>query len=193
MLRIIHIFFLLSWVIYQNADVQPLQFLGEKIEVTIHEKYAEVRGQYHFQNRAKQEISRTLFYPFVINENLPYPDSISVIRVQDEKIIPFKQQISGVHFSIIIPPESSTIYQVFYLQKTPVCKMEYILTTTQRWKEPLSFAEYIIKLPQSFLLKNFSLNPSEKEIHGDYQTYRVVKTNYMPDSNLIVEWERRIK
>lgn len=193
MLKIAYISFLLCWVIYLNLDAQPVQFLGEKIEITVYEKYAGVRGQYHFHNKTNQEINRVLFYPFVVNDNLPYPDSILVFQVHDEKIIPFKQQHRGILFTITILPESSAVYQVFYLQKTPACKMEYILTTTQRWKEPLNFAEYILKLPRSFFLKNFSLNPFEKKIQEEHQIYRIGKHNFMPDTNLIVEWERRLK
>jgi len=192
MTKLIYTLFLFCCVFWQFGFPQSVQFLGERIEVTIHKEYAEVRGEYHFKNNSDQAVRRTLLYPFVINEILSYPDSISVIH-QEGKSIPFNHQDNAVIFSVAVPPKSTTVYNVFYSQKTPAQKMEYILTTTQRWRQPLSFAEYIIKLPQSLLLKYLSLSPPEKTVEGDYQVYRVFKNNYMPQSNIIVEWARRIK
>jgi hypothetical protein len=192
MVKIIYTLFLFCCLFWQYGFPQSLRFLGEKIEVTIHEDHAEVRGEYHFKNNSDQAVRRTLLYPFVINENLPYPDSISMFA-RGGKSISFNRQDNAVIFSVAVPPKGTGVYEVFYSQKTPAQKMEYILTTTQRWRQPLSFAEYVIKLPQSLLLKYLSLNPSGKAVDGDYKIYRVFKNNYMPKSNLIVEWARRIK
>ena len=189
MIKMVYSLFLFCCVFGQFAFGQPLQFMGERIEVTIHEEHAEVRGEYHFKNNSGQPVRRTLFYPFVIHSDLPYPDSVSISH--DEESITFSRQNAGINFSITVPPESSAVYIVYYSQKTPANKMEYILTTTQRWKQPLGFAEYIIKLPQLFLLKYLSLSPSEIAVDGNYQIFRVSKTNYMPETNLRLEWARR--
>ena len=189
MLRAVLSFLLFCSLFWQFALGQSLQFFGEKIEVTIHEEHVELRGEYHFKNHSTQPVRRTLFYPFVIHSDLPYPDNVSISH--DEESITFSRQNAGINFSITVPPESSAVYIVYYSQKTPANKMEYILTTTQRWKQPLGFAEYIIKLPQLFLLKYLSLSPSEIAVDGNYQIYSVFKDNYMPNSNLIVEWARR--
>lgn len=189
MVKVIYGFFLFCSFLWQGTYAQSLQFFGEKIEVTIHEKYAEVNGNYHLRNNSLQPIRRTLFYPFTINQNLPYPDSISVTL--NKASIPFQRKNDGIIFSMEIAPDSIEVYEVYYSQKTPANEMEYILTSTQRWQKPLRFAEYIIKLPQQLLLKYLSLNPSEMAVDGEYEIYRVFRNDYMPKTNLIVEWTRR--
>jgi len=187
--KTIYILFLYYGVLLQSAFAQSLQFWGEKIEITIHEEHAEVRGEYHFKNSSSHSVQRTLFYPFMIKEDLPYPDSISVMH--DAESISFNRQNDGIGFSVTIPPESICVYEVFYSQKTPAQKMEYILTTTQRWQKPLSFAEYILKMPLNLQLKYLSLTNPEWEIKDNYKIYRIYKTNYMPTTNFMVEWARR--
>jgi hypothetical protein len=189
MLKIIFSFFLFCCLLWQFAFGQSLQFLGEKIEVTIHEEHAVVNGEYHFKNNSIHAVRRTLFYPFVINDDLPYPDSVSVTH--DEESIPFRPQSSGINFSITIPPESTAVYRVVYLQKTPANKMEYILTTTQRWRQPLRFAEYTVRMPSKLQLRYLSLPDPELGIRDDHMIYRIHKTNYMPKTNLRLEWARR--
>lgn len=189
MAKIIYSLFLFCGVFWQFPFAQSLQFFGEKIEITVHDEHAEVRGEYHFKNNSNQTVQRTLFYPFEINEDLPYPDSISVMH--DEKAISFNLQNDGIGFSVTIPPENISVYEVFYSQKTPARKMEYILTTTQRWQKPLHFAEYILKMPLNLQLTYLSLTDPEWEIKDNYKIYRIHKTNYMPTANFRVEWARR--
>ena len=181
-------FLLCLFIFWQNIPAQVIQFWGEKIEITIHGASAAVRGQYYFVNQSDQTVPQTLFYPFMINENLPFPDSISVQQKNQPENLPYQRQNAGVFFSIFIPARDTIVNSVYYLQKTPAKIMEYILTTTERWKEPLSFAEYTIRLPQPLTLKYLSMYPSEKSVSGEYQIFKILKNNYLPQTNLIIKW-----
>ncbi len=59
------LFFTLSY--YNIILSQPLQFAKEKIEVKVFNGYSVVTGDYTFINKNKKEITRTLFYPFPVN------------------------------------------------------------------------------------------------------------------------------
>jgi hypothetical protein len=181
---------LLSW---DSLPAQSLQFYGEKIEISILGDNALVTGEYYFRNNTSQSIRRTLYYPFVINRDLTWPDSISVYQVSEKKSLTFRKSKEGILFTLQVPADSTVIYKVIYRQRTPSRKMEYILTTTRRWNEPLSFAEYLIRLPKSFMLQYLSLKPSEIDDVLDSQIYKIQKNDYSPETNLTVQWTRSIK
>ncbi|GAB6282374.1 MAG: hypothetical protein STSR0008_11190 [Ignavibacterium sp.] len=186
-----------------NLYPQTVFFFKEKIEVIIEDEDFIVIGDYFFLNKSNQEIKLNLFYPFKINENLSYPDSINVTNKINSHI-DFIQEREGILIPLNITPNDTTFFNVYYKQRSSINKAEYILTTTKHWKQPLQSAEYIIKIPEQFILKDISLKPyiekTEYTYDGNnssvkllYQTYLINKKNFMPDTNLIVEWVRRLK
>jgi len=171
---------------------QSLQFYGEKIEISILGENALVTGEYYFRNNTSQSIRRTLYYPFVINQNLPWPDSISVYQVSEKKSLTFRKAKEGVLFTLQVPADSTIIYKVTYRQRTPSRKMEYILTTTQKWGRPLVFAEYSIILPEDFKLSDISLAPDSHQEINHKQTIKINRQNYLPTKNLILNWKNEV-
>lgn len=186
-----------------NLYPQPVSFFKEKIEVIIEDEDFIVIGDYYFLNKSNQEIKLNLFYPFKINEHLSFPDSINVINKINSPIH-FTKEKEGILIPLNIAPNDTAYFNVYYKQRSSINKAEYILTTTQNWKQPLLSAVYIIKIPEQFILKDISLKPyiEKTEYASDtnnslvktlYKTYLINKKNFMPDTNLIVEWARRIK
>lgn len=186
-----------------NLYPQPVSFFKEKIEIIIEDKDFIVIGDYYFLNKSNQELKINLFYPFKINEHLSYPDSINVTNKINSPIH-FTKEREGILIPLNIVSNDTAYFNVYYKQKSSINKAEYILTTTKYWKQPLQSAEYIIKIPEQFILKDISLKPYiEKTEYTSntnnsflkplYQTYLINKNNFMPDTNLIVEWARRSK
>ncbi|MFC2088061.1 hypothetical protein ACFLSX_00535 [Calditrichota bacterium] len=122
-----------------------------------------------------------------------YPDSIKVVDILNNKEISFIDSKKGIYFPIEIAPRKTELYKVFYSQKTAKNAFEYILTTTQRWGKSLEKAEFIIKLPSKFDLKFLSYEYNEKKEVNNYVVYKILKENFMPQKNLIIEWARRLK
>ncbi len=179
------------FIFIQSGYSQLPRFLNEKIEITIGDQSCKIKGLYYFRNIKTSILKRTLYYPFVIDSCLVYPDTIKVLNHQNNENTSFVNTKSGIHFPIEIPPGKTVLYEVYYTQKILANKMEYILTTTQKWGKPLEKAEFIVNLPSKFELKFLSYEYDEKKEINNYYIYEIYKNNFMPKKNLIVEWARR--
>ena len=180
---------LVSW---DSLPGQALQFYGEKIEVCIQGEYAQVTGEYYFKNNTSRSLHQAMFYPFVINQDLPWPDSISIYLVSEKKSITYREAKAGILFMIVVPADSMVIYKVTYRQRTPGRKMEYILTTTQKWGHPLVFAEYNLSLPEEYKLMDISLTPDSRQVINHKQIIKINRQNYLPTKNLKLYWESEV-
>ena len=184
-LNIIVILILSSSQIY----CQSIQFIREKIELHIFDSYSHVKGTYYFQNIGSENTSQNLYYPFVVNNDLPYPDSISIRDSLTNKIIDCKYSDLGVTFALQVPAKSIVIYTVHYYQRTPANMMEYILTTTQRWKQPLIKAEYLITAPLHLKIKFLSMQFELLKKNKERTFYFNKEINFMPVENIIIKWK----
>ncbi len=183
---------LIIWGIYPAILVsQSFQFLREKIEIEVRGNYCLLTGKYYFENPGFNDARGGIYYPFVINNQLPYPDSIDVTDVKNNSDVEFSKSRTGITFPVKIQPNSISEYKVFYKQKTSYQKMEYILITTHAWKKPLSSAEFIIRIPDKFVLTFLSYKPDKIERNGDFQAYFISKENFLPGHNLIVQWRKK--
>jgi hypothetical protein len=180
---------LISW---DSLPGQSLQFYGEKIEICIQGEYAQVTGEYYFRNNTSRPLHQVMFYPFVINQDLSWPDSISVYQVSEKKSLSYREAKAGILFVLVVPADSMVIYKVSYRQRTPGRKMEYILTTTQKWGHPLVFAGYSVSLPEEYKLLDISLTPDSRQIINHKQIIKINRQNYLPTKNLNLFWESEV-
>jgi hypothetical protein len=180
---------LISW---DSLPGQSLQFYGEKIEICIQGEYAQVTGEYYFRNNTSRPLHQVMFYPFVMNQDLSWPDSISVYQVSEKKSLSYREAKAGILFVLVVPADSMVIYKVSYRQRTPGRKMEYILTTTQKWGHPLVFAGYSVSLPEEYKLLDISLTPDSRQIINHKQIIKINRQNYLPTKNLNLFWESEV-
>jgi hypothetical protein len=176
-----------------NSNVvlsQTFQFIRESIEIVIGNDYTTVTGVYEFRNNSNQDITRSLFFPFPINDVLHYPDSIQVFDEKNNSIL-FKKSSKGIHFSISSPPNSEISIKVKYTQRFLSNEVRYILKSTQTWKQPLEKAEYKILLPLEFELQEISLTLDKQDLNSAYNIFYIHKENFMPDKDLIIKWAGR--
>jgi hypothetical protein len=171
-----------------NLCSQVPNFIQERIDVFVHKDYAEIEGIYYFYNPHTTPTQNSFYYPFVLNENLKYPDSISAAYLKTGEKINFRKSKSGIHFVLSIAPGDTCIYKVYYRQKVKTSQMEYILTTTKQWRKPLSYAEYYIHLSSNLQLKDSSYKFDLVGETASSKTYFLKKKNFMPDKNLVVSW-----
>lgn len=175
-----------------NIYSQSLSFIKEKIEMTVHDSNFTITGKYYFFNKSDREIVTSFYYPFVVNRDYLYPDSILILN-ENNIPINYSKSKEGVFFSIKTPPKDTSEFTAFYKQKNLIQQAEYILTTTQNWKKSLREAEYVINLPSNFDLKYISLKPDSQKNSSLFKTYYITKNDFMPKTNLIVEWGRSNK
>ncbi len=204
--------FSLVFPLFLSLHAQPLQFARERIEVEVLGEECILTGTYYFctsgpttkqplsakePDSANSPFNIILYYPFVVTPELPFPDSIQVTDLRSGQVVQFIESDRGIYFPVSVPPQDTAIYRVRYRQKTPSAKMEYILTSTQKWNRPLKSADFIIRIPQEYQLA--SLSPSfdsfapgaTGEKNARWKTYFIHRENFMPQSNLTIQWERR--
>lgn len=180
--------FFVFYFLFTCSIAQIVQFQGETIEITVNGHIACVKGEYYLKNRLGQFKQQSLIYPFIVRDELPFPDSISVFLMSDSTFLPFKIIPGAIAFSVLLDPQSVTCLCVTYFQKTPGHQMEYLLTSTRQWKRPLEFATYIVKLPLQSKIEDFAPEYDQLIRKNGEQILIVRRKNYMPEDNLRLKW-----
>lgn len=176
-----------------NIFSQNLSFIKEKIEMTIQNDTSfTIAGKYYFLNKSDRKFISSFYYPFFIDSNNKYPDSILILDGNNH-LVSYTKSENSIFFAIKSLQRDTSEFSAFYRQKTLINRAEYILTTTQNWNVPLQKAKYIVKLPVNLILKSISLQPDSIKNNFGYKTYFITKENFMPLINLIVEWQRSEK
>jgi len=164
-----------------NSNI-PVQFYGEKVNITLNDNEIIIDGLYYFRNLDKA-CKITILYPFPIGLSYSYPHFIHV----EEK--DYKLNNKGIYWNMNFTEhnEQQTV-RVVYKQKVSLCKAEYIVITTKKWGKPLDFAEFYIDIPEyfcnfvsSYQLKEYSNNKKRK-------LYSFKKQMFWPDNNFIFSW-----
>ncbi|OGB70091.1 MAG: hypothetical protein A2Y94_01990 [Caldithrix sp. RBG_13_44_9] len=170
---------------------QNIQFQGEQIEIKIRDDQVQVTGTYYLYNPASYPLSRTLYYPFVVDARLEYPDSIHVSLSTVDQSLVYRSESDGIFISIPFLPEQLITLTVFYSQKTLANQFEYILTSTREWNRTLQFASYIIQIPKDKQLIHISLDYQEIQDQDNYQIYYISRSDFMPPENLKIIWKEQ--
>lgn len=173
------------------ARSQSIQFARERITINVEGSSCSLDADYYFKNNGSVAAGWSIFYPLLNTEALPFPDSIIVVDGSTGNTLPIDTSTHGVLFHLKVPPQSTKKIRVRYHQQTPAGKFEYILTTTKAWGRPLERAEFSIVVPDSLELISCSPSFDTKKRSGQETVYYIKRNNFMPDSNLIVQWKRR--
>ncbi len=174
-----------------RISAQSTQFVSEKITVSVLGGFCTLDGVYSFKNQGPAAARWPIYYPLTNTGALPFPDSISVLDASTGKHLAFEKSGDGVLFPLDIPPEHTRRIRIRYSQRTPAAEFEYILTTTRAWGRPLERAEFKIVIPDSLRLTSCSPSFVAMEKTGRGTVYHITRTNFMPASNLHIQWKRR--
>ena len=189
--RFLYPLFFILFLLSVSLNAQNIIFQGEYIEIKIAEGQVQVIGTYHFYNFAPYPVQRTMYYPFVVDQRLEYPDSISASLSTADHSLSYRPDSNGIFLSVPFLPEQSITLTVFYSQKTLSNQFEYILTTTREWHRPLQFADYLIQIPKDSELAYLSLDYQEIKYHGNYKIYYIRRSDFMPSENLKIFWKEK--
>jgi len=192
-------FLILIFVPYQSyfnliakssqLPVQSPDFFRERIDIKIDASTCQVKGTYYFKNISDSDISKMLYYPFVVNSDIHFPDSIRVSERIKSKNLTYSISKSGISFLLNIPSKSIAIIDVFFKQKTLAKKFEYILLTTQNWHNPLDYAEYYIEISNTFKMKFLSYPFKKLDSEENHSVFYLEQKIFKPQKNLIIQWE----
>jgi len=182
--------YLFIFLLVSLSFTQDLRFFRENIEMTVQDTACTLSGVYYFKNLSDKVKKALLYYPFVINDSLPYPDKIQVSDFFNKHILPFSKTPKAVRFTIRLDPRSIRAYKVEYRQKTAFKKMEYILTTTRFWGRPFQIAEYSVLIPDTLKLIFSSFKKFNKSLVNGQRKYYIRLNRFFPHKNFIIEWKR---
>lgn len=182
--------FLIAFLSMQ-APSGALSFEKEKIQIVIAPGECTLKGNYYFKNNSSSPCGRTLYYPFVLNDDLPFPDSVNVTDLDDGLAIPFHTSAKGITFDVSLLPFSTKTVAVEYHQRCSKKRFEYILTTTSRWQKPLKSAEFLISLPTELILDSISIPCDTISATSDGQQCLIRRAPFIPTEDLSITWRER--
>jgi hypothetical protein len=175
----------------QEAVGRQVEFASEEIELRVADSSCAVQGWYWFKNKSPRGTEIVLFYPFVVNERLAYPDTVAVAEGGSNRPIRFSPTKDGVYFSITVRAFATALYKVLYVQRTTTQSMEYLLRTTAKWKKPLEYGLYRVRVPEKYVLTGSTLLFSHMYKQNGEWIYEACKEEFMPSEDFIVRWQRR--
>lgn len=174
-----------------SLPAQSLRFARESISIFVGGNEVLFAGEYHLRNPLRRSVQAALLYPFVISDDQPFPDSVTVTDVLARKPCPFGRLDSALSFTARVPPLSTRIYRVSFRQKVFASRFEYILSTTRRWSAPVGQAEFVITLAKDLALESLSIPAEELVQRQGSKVYIIKKTEFESDQNLVVRWKGR--
>jgi hypothetical protein len=177
---------------FQEAFSQQIEFVGEEIELMVADSSCTVNGLYWFRNSKPVTTNVVLFYPFVVNEKLPYPDTINIVEVGSDRQVKFTRSKNGIYFGVNVLPSNTTLYRVTYTQRTYTLSMQYILQTTAQWGKPLEQAVYRVRIPDTYVLTSSTMIFQQIYKQDGEQVYEDCEEHFMPSTDFIIQWERRL-
>ncbi|MGA9116781.1 MAG: hypothetical protein WB626_08405 [Bacteroidota bacterium] len=184
--------FLLPVLLLGALEGACAQFIREDITISVGDTSCTLEGLYEFSNPSPHSSLWPVFYPLLSTPTVPFPDSIGVEDAETAEPLPFLKGDSGISFSLPMPPRAERRVRIGYRQPAPARSMEYILTSTQRWKRPLEQAVFTIWMPRTMELTFLSVSHDSIIRREDRTGYVFARTGFMPRSNLVLRWERRL-
>ena len=159
----------------------PLRFESETIHVSLDPPLLRVEAEYVFRNRLTAPYAGTMFYPFPLDEEHPYPTEVEVDGA------PFHRHERGLLWRLHVPPLAEARVRVRYTQPTRSQEARYILTSTSRWGEPLAHAEYRVDWPAALEGVTVSYE-GEQTVEEGRRVLRFARDDFQPERDIVVSW-----
>jgi len=169
---------------------REIAFISERIDMTVDPGLLTLTGHYTFRRSYSTPQRFAVSYPFPVNHDMSFPDSIDICRVIDKQYIAVNKQHDYDNVSFIVPfDEADTVtVKVQYTQRLSSNIAQYILTTTAAWGVPLEHAEFFVSVPDSLDHVALSYTPDLTKFENGRIIYCIKRTRFMPEKDLVVRW-----
>lgn len=157
---------------------QALAFYAEDLTFRLSPGLFEVEGDYYFRNATDKPVRQTLLYPFPGEAAYGTISCISIMQGNDS--ISFKKTLRGILFTVTAAARQEVTYRIGYCQQLIADSACYIITTTQRWKEPFEWANYQLRIPDSLNLEMTSIIPDSTSQAADSISLFWSRLHFMP-------------
>ncbi len=172
--------FVLVFLLTRCSSAPPVHFCREELTFTIREHAVLVQGEYFFKNLTHEAKIVQFFYPFVLDTNQHYPDTI-------ELNLPFAETESGLTFALSIPGHTESSFRIRFSQPVSGRSYRYMTTTTRVWKRPIEKAIFRIIGPDTLDIKTNYAGRRLIGVTGDAE-YVISIDNFYPDQDIVIEW-----
>lgn len=160
-----------------------VSFFEEHIDFKLDSSHFTINGIYSFYNNSQNSVSQQIVFPFAATTKTI--DSIKVLDLNAQRLLPYTLMASAVAFIITIPPKDTLDVNIFYRQKSAI-KNTYILTSTQSWGKPLDRAFYTLLTSTERAIDSFSYDPDTVKVVGNHKLYQWEKHHFLPQYNFEV-------
>jgi hypothetical protein len=178
----------IAWVIMCACGAaQELSFYQENIFMRLEPGNFFVTGHYFL--KGEPEKNYVLTYPFPVDKSYGEVDSLLIMDLNTGRFIePLSRKPSGILFKVEFGDTSDIVIQIFYRQKLPGTRAEYILTSTLGWKKPLERANFQLLLKPDIHITGFSIPPDDSAKSTTEQIYYWFMKDFMPEKNMVLEF-----
>ena len=166
-----------------------LQFVAEKVELTIGDGQLEVVGHYTFRPSGQRAWRGRIGYPIFVTAEQPAP--AQVLLAGDKLPVRCREQsrCAAVIALELQLGESRTI-SLHYQQKLAGRRATYLLMSALRWQRPLDRATLVVRVPAAWPGVSLSYPPDQEQVDGDWRVLRLTRRDFAPDQDLVVTWEK---
>ncbi|MGD8396753.1 MAG: hypothetical protein PVF43_14885 [Candidatus Eiseniibacteriota bacterium] len=185
-----------------NRPRLPVRFDSEIVRLVIEPDTVEVTGHYWLVCDPDFRHDVRLFYPYPEDSLLGGAHTLSLAwrtpgepwreaRFQEADgmpAVPGTTSRRGARWQLPPAPGDTLEVRTVYRQALRSTYARYIVTTTRAWQRPLTRARFEIELPPGATPVRFSF-PFRWHDAGDGGYYLFETTRFMPDEDIVVEWE----
>ena len=158
----------------------PIDFFKEEVTIEVLDSRVKVTGLYYFRNLTDIGKRVKFYYPFPVDSNHYFPDTIMIDY-------PFEEDTAGIYFFLSIGAKSVDSFEITYEQRIVQPFFIYITTTTQVWERPIKEADFAIIAPET-LAVNANYPFSEAMVIDGFRHYSIPIRDFFPEEDLIVSW-----
>jgi hypothetical protein len=168
---------------------QALSFYAEDLTFRLSPGLFEVDGYYYFRNTTDKPARQTLLYPFP--DEAAYGTICCISIMQGSDSISFKRTLRGILFAVTAAARQEVTCKIGYSQQLIADSACYIITTTQRWKQPFEWAKYQLRMPDSLKLEMTSIIPDSTGHAAGEDIYFWRRIDFMPDRDFLFRYNER--
>ena len=181
-----------SWRKYlaEGRVEQPtddIAFVSERVQMEVSAHELHVLGQYRLLNHGRGSTGFQINFPILVNASHPAPREVLV----DGHAVPIIQSSPGTveaQFPMSIGPNGFKRFVVDYVQSHTDRKAAYVVTSANRWAEPLVHASFVVSYPRSLGKVSLSYPPDRVTAQGDRVEALVVRQPFVPDREFEMRW-----
>lgn len=178
-----------------------LSFLREHLEFKLLESEApgswpevlEVSALYAFGNPSGRTHRQQVRYPWPRTREMGPVESID-LRWQPggEPVALVGRDSSSVSFLLELQPGEEKLLAIQYRQAVRGGRCTYLLTTARSWGRPIQEAQFLLRLPRSFVADSCSLKPDGcRESDGERLCFWK-RLEFLPEQDFVI-WYRRLE